>query len=127
MDMRILVVGGGGREHCLAWKLAASPKVERVFVAPGNAGTAQEQKITSVDLPVDNFAALADLCRDKDIQLTVVGPEQPLAQGIVDYFTERGLPCFGPTKAAAQLESSKIFCKEFCLRYHIPTASYQEF
>lgn len=123
--MKLLVIGGGGREHALAWKLAASDQVSKVFVAPGNAGTANEPKL--VNLPITNHQELIDFCRQEDIAFTLVGPEAPLAAGIVDDFQAAGLPIFGPTKAAAQLESSKDFAKAFMARHHIPTAAYQTF
>ena len=123
--MKLLVIGGGGREHALAWKLAQSPKVQTVFVAPGNAGTAQEPKLQN--LPLKTHQELIDFCRREQIAFTVVGPEAPLAAGIVDDFRAAGLPVFGPTRAAAQLESSKDFAKAFMARHGIPTAQYQTF
>ena len=118
--MKLLVIGGGGREHALAWKLAQSPDVETVFVAPGNAGTAVEPKLRNV--PLLPHAGLIAFCRAEKIAFTVVGPEAPLAAGIVDDFRAAGLPVFGPTRAAAQLESSKDFAKAFMQRHGIPTA-----
>ena len=123
--MKLLVIGSGGREHALAWKLAQSPKVQTVFVAPGNAGTAQEPKLQN--LPLKTHQELIDFCRREQIAFTVVGPEAPLAAGIVDDFRVAGLPVFGPTRAAAQLESSKDFAKAFMARHGIPTAQYQTF
>ncbi len=123
--MKILVVGGGGREHALAWKLAQSKRVSQVFVAPGNGGTARDPRMRNVALATPQ--ALADFARDEGIAYTVVGPEAPLAAGIVDVFRSRGLRIFGPTQAAAQLESSKDFAKAFMLRHAIPTAAYQTF
>ena len=123
--MKLLVIGGGGREHALAWKLAQSPDVETVFVAPGNAGTAVEPKLRNV--PLLPHAGLIAFCRAEKIAFTVVGPEAPLAAGIVDDFRAAGLPVFGPTRAAAQLESSKDFAKAFMQRHGIPTAQYQTF
>lgn len=123
--MKILVIGGGGREHALAWKLAQSPKVDTVFVAPGNAGTAQEAKVRNIAL--SKHDELMDFCRKENIAFTVVGPEAPLAAGIVDDFRAAGLAVFGPTRAAAQLESSKDFAKAFMLRHNIPTAAHQTF
>ena len=123
--MKLLVIGGGGREHALAWKLAQSPDVETVFVAPGNAGTAVEPKLRN--LPLTAHAGLIAFCRAEKIAFTVVGPEAPLAAGIVDDFRAAGLPVFGPTRAAAQLESSKDFAKAFMQRHGIPTAQYQTF
>lgn len=123
--MKILVVGSGGREHALAWKLAQGAGVTKVFVAPGNAGTARELKLEN--LPITDIHALADFAAENAIHLTVVGPEAPLAAGIVDVFRNRGLKIFGPTKAAAQLESSKDFAKRFMARHSIPTASFETF
>jgi len=123
----VLVVGGGGREHALAWKLAQSPKVDRVLVAPGNAGTATEPLCENVDIAADDIDGLLALANREAVVLTVVGPEAPLAAGIVDRFRDAGLRCFGPTQAAAQLESSKAFAKAFMERHGIPTAAYAEF
>ncbi|MCX7814115.1 MAG: phosphoribosylamine--glycine ligase [Tepidimonas ignava] len=123
--MRILVVGGGGREHALAWKLAQSPQAAQVFVAPGNGGTARDPRLTNV--PLSDVAALRDWAREQRIDLTVVGPEAPLAAGIVDAFRAAGLRIFGPTQAAARLESSKAFAKAFMQRHGIPTAAHETF
>ena len=123
--MKVLVIGSGGREHALAWKLAQSARVQRVYVAPGNAGTAIEPGVKNV--AITNFAALADFAVAEKIDLTVVGPEAALAAGVVDLFRERGLRIFGPTKAAAELESSKAFAKDFMRRHAIPTADYAVF
>ncbi len=123
--MKILVIGGGGREHALAWKLAQSPKVQRTYVAPGNGGTAADPRLQNVE--ITDVKALADFAQAEKIALTVVGPEQPLAAGVVDEFRARGLRVFGPTKAAAQLESSKAFAKDFMQRHGIPTALYATF
>ncbi|MFO0152903.1 MAG: phosphoribosylamine--glycine ligase [Burkholderiales bacterium] len=123
--MKILVVGGGGREHALAWKLAQSPKVQVVYVAPGNAGTALDKRMQN--LPITQVKELAEFAQREKIDLTVVGPEAPLAAGIVDLFREQGLRIFGPTQAAAQLEASKDFAKSFMQRHGIPTAEYQTF
>jgi phosphoribosylamine---glycine ligase len=123
--MKILVIGGGGREHALAWKLAQSPRVHKVFVAPGNAGTAAEEALTNV--AITDLAELAAFAKKEHIALTVVGPEAPLAAGVVDLFRSEGLPIFGPTRACAQLESSKDFSKAFMVRHGIPTAKYQTF
>ena len=123
--MKLLVVGGGGREHALAWKLASSPRVSKVFVAPGNAGTAREEGVENVALT--DHVELMEFARNEQIALTVVGPEAPLAAGIVDAFQAAGLKIFGPTRHAAQLESSKDFAKAFMLRHRIPTAAYQTF
>ena len=123
--MKLLVIGSGGREHALAWKLAQSPKVATVFVAPGNAGTAPEPKLQN--LPLTAHTDLIDFCRKENVTFTIIGPEAPLAAGIVDDFRAAGLPVFGPTRAAAQLESSKDFAKAFMKRHGIPTAGYQTF
>jgi phosphoribosylamine--glycine ligase len=123
--LKILVIGGGGREHALAWKLKQSEGVTDVFVAPGNAGTARDGQLTN--LPITDKVALREWARDQGIALTVVGPEAPLAAGVVDEFRAHGLPIFGPTQAAAQLESSKAFSKAFMQRHGIPTAEYQTF
>ncbi len=123
--MKILVIGSGGREHALAWKLARSPRVSKVLVAPGNAGTAREEGVENAD--ATTVADLVKLAKDQDIALTVVGPEAPLAAGVVDLFRAEGLAIFGPTKAAAQLESSKDFAKRFMERHGIPTAHYATF
>ncbi len=125
--MNVLIIGGGGREHALAWKVAQSSQVETVFVAPGNAGTATEPGMQNVAIAVDDFAALARHAEKHRVSLTIVGPETPLVNGIVDYFSERGLRCFGPQRGAAQLEGSKAFTKDFLTRHHIPTAAYANF
>ncbi len=125
--MKVLVIGSGGREHALAWKLAQSPRVSAVFVAPGNAGTATEPGVSNVPIEAGDSGALIDFARAEDIALTVVGPEGPLVDGVVDRFQEAGLRIFGPNAAAARLEGSKIFCKEFLARHHIPTARYASF
>jgi phosphoribosylamine--glycine ligase len=125
--MNVLVIGGGGREHALAWKAAQSNRVETVFVAPGNAGTAREPGVENVDLGVTDFAGLADFCEANGVGLTIVGPEAPLVEGVVDFFQTRGLRCFGPSAAAAQLEGSKAFTKDFLARHGIPTADYANF
>lgn len=125
--MNILVVGSGGREHALAWKLAQAEHVSRVFVAPGNAGTHGEIGIENVALDVMDFEGLARFAQEQDCALTVVGPEAPLVAGIVNFFTEQKLRCFGPTQAAAQLEGSKAFTKDFLARHNIPTGAYANF
>ena len=123
--MKILVIGGGGREHALAWKLAQSERVQRVYVAPGNGGTAADKRLVNVDITEPE--ALAAFAMAEKITLTVVGPEGPLSQGVVDVFRSHGLRIFGPTRAAAQLESSKAFSKNFMKRHGIPTAAYESF
>ncbi|XP_044044570.1 trifunctional purine biosynthetic protein adenosine-3 isoform X2 [Siniperca chuatsi] len=127
MAERVLVVGSGGREHVLAWKLAQSPQVQQVLVAPGNAGTAKCGKISNSEVSVSNHAILAQFCKDHHVGLVVVGPEVPLAAGIVDDLTAAGVPCFGPSAKAAQLEASKSFSKAFMERHGIPTARYGSF
>ena len=123
--MKLLVVGSGGREHALAWKLAQAPRVQLVYVAPGNGGTAQDERLANVD--ITDINELADFAEREQVALTVVGPEAPLAAGIVNVFRQRGLKVFGPTKEAAQLESSKDFAKAFMKRHNIPTAAYETF
>ena len=123
--MNILVIGSGGREHALAWKLAQSPKAQKVYVAPGNGGTARDARL--VNVPITDVKALADFAESNKVALTVVGPEAPLAAGVVDEFRARGLRIFGPTQKAAQLESSKAFAKDFMKRHGIPTAFYETF
>ena len=123
--MKLLVIGSGGREHALAWRLAKTPGLQKVFVAPGNAGTAHEHELENIN--ISDPVALADFAEREKIQLTVVGPEAPLAAGIVNLFRTRGLKIFGPTKEAAQLESSKDFAKRFMVRHKIPTAAYETF
>ncbi|MFP3874618.1 MAG: phosphoribosylamine--glycine ligase [Thiohalophilus sp.] len=125
--MKILVIGGGGREHALAWKAAQSSRVERVYVAPGNAGTAREPGLHNVPIAAEDIPALLDFARSEAIDLTLVGPEAPLVAGVVDEFTAAGLRCFGPGRAAARLEGSKAFSKEFLARHNIPTAAYGNF
>ncbi len=125
--MRILIVGSGGREHALAWKVAQSPRATRVFAAPGNPGTAQEPKTENIAIEATDIAALVSFARGNRIDLTIVGPEAPLSLGIVDQFQSAGLRCFGPARAAAQLEASKAYAKDFMARHRIPTASYAVF
>ncbi len=125
--MNILIIGGGGREHALAWKTAQSPQVEKVFVAPGNAGTARESRLENVAIHVEDIDALINFAKDNHIGLTIVGPEVPLVMGVVDAFSAAGLRCFGPSKGAAQLEGSKAFSKDFLARHNIPTAAYGNF
>ncbi len=125
--MKVLIVGSGGREHALAWKCAQAASVDEVLVAPGNAGTARERKVRNRDVSSDDIAGLIALARDEAVDLTIIGPEAPLVAGIVDAFDAAGLPCFGPTAAAAQLEGSKAFTKDFLARHGIPTAEYRNF
>lgn len=125
--MKVLIVGNGGREHALAWKVKQSPLVEHVFVAPGNAGTAAELKVENIAIAVDDISALITFAKQQAIELTIIGPEVPLVAGIVDRFNEVQLKCLGPSAKAAQLEGSKNFSKAFMARHHIPTAVYQTF
>ncbi|HNP65655.1 MAG TPA: phosphoribosylamine--glycine ligase [Woeseiaceae bacterium] len=125
--MKVLIIGSGGREHALAWKCAQSADVDEVLVAPGNAGTSREPGIRNVAIAADDTDALVALARKEQIGLTIVGPEAPLVAGLVDRFNELDLPCFGPTAAAAQLEGSKAFTKDFLARHNIPTADYRNF
>jgi len=125
--MKVLVIGGGGREHALAWKAAQSRTVEKVFVAPGNAGTSSEERLENIDIGVEDIEGLIQFAQQNTISLTVVGPEVPLVMGIVDAFQQAGLRCFGPTQGAAQLEGSKAFTKDFLARHNIPSADYGKF
>jgi phosphoribosylamine--glycine ligase len=125
--MKILIIGGGGREHALAWKAAQSENTSKVFVAPGNAGTLQEDKLENVSIDAEDLNGLLQFAKNNHVDLTIVGPEAPLCSGIVDLFTDAGLKCFGPTKGAAQLEGSKAFTKDFLARNNIPTAAYGNF
>ena len=125
--MNVLIVGGGGREHALAWRVAQSPQAEAVYVSPGNAGTALEPRLTNVPIDADDLDALVAFAREKAVGLTIVGPEAPLVIGIVDRFREAGLRVFGPTAAAAELEGSKTYSKDFLARHKIPTAAYASF
>ncbi|MEM7258790.1 MAG: phosphoribosylamine--glycine ligase, partial [Pseudomonadota bacterium] len=125
--MNVLIVGGGGREHALAWKAATCNGVSAVYVAPGNAGTANAPGIENIDIGADDIESLLSFAQRQQIDLTIVGPEQPLVAGIVDRFQSAGLRIFGPTANAAQLEGSKAFCKDFLQRHNIPTADYQVF
>jgi phosphoribosylamine--glycine ligase len=125
--MNVMIIGSGGREHALAWKCARSAQVDEVFVVPGNAGTAQEPGVRNVALNAGDFAALTSFARDNQVGLTIIGPEAPLVDGIVDHFQAENLACFGPTKGAAQLEGSKAFTKDFLARHNIPTAAYENF
>ncbi len=123
--MKLLVIGSGGREHAIAWRLAQSPRVQKVYVAPGNGGTAREPGLEN--LAISAIDELAEFSLAENIHLTVVGPEAPLAEGIVDLFRSKGLRIFGPTRACARLESSKQFAKEFMARHRIPTAAFAGF
>jgi phosphoribosylamine--glycine ligase len=125
--MNILIIGSGGREHALAWKAAQSPLADKIYVAPGNAGTALESSMENIDINVTDIDSLVEFAKSKNIGLTIVGPEIPLVAGIVDAFQEQGLKCFGPTQDAAQLEGSKTFSKDFLARHNIPTAAYGNF
>ena len=125
--MKVLIIGGGGREHALAWKTAQSDSVEVVYVAPGNAGTNAEDKLENVAIDAEDLDGLLAFAKQKNIDLTIIGPEAPLCHGIVDLFNQAGLKCFGPTKGAAQLEGSKAFTKDFLARHQIPTAAYGNF
>ena len=125
--MNILIIGSGGREHALGWKVAQSDKVSRVFIAPGNAGTCLEDKLENIDIGVEDLDGLLAFAQENNIALTLVGPEVPLVLGVVDKFSEAGLRCFGPTQGAAQLEGSKAFTKDFLARHNIPTAAYGNF
>ena len=125
--MHILVIGSGGREHALAWKCAQDISVSEVFVCPGNAGTALENKVSNVSINVNDFTAVKDFCIEKNIALVIVGPEQPLVDGLVDHLHSNNIKTFGPSSAAAQLEGSKTFSKDFFIKYGIPTATYEAF
>ena len=127
MKMKVLVLGQGGREHAIAWKLSRSPKIEKVFICPGNGGTALEKNIENVDLSIDDSDLLINFTKKENIDITIVGPEGPLVDGLVDKFKEHNLIIFGPTKNYAILEGSKVFAKEFMKNYDIPTADYQMF
>ncbi len=125
--MKVLIIGSGGREHALAWKVAQADSIETVYVAPGNAGTATESKLENVAIGVNDISGLIDFVKTNDIDLSIVGPEAPLVAGVVDAFQKAGLKCFGPTAGAAQLEGSKAFTKDFLAKYDIPTGAYQVF
>ena len=125
--MKVLIIGGGGREHAFAWKVAQSARVNKVYVAPGNAGTAREAKVENIAISAEDIPALLAFAKDNAIGLTIVGPEAPLVAGVVDAFEQAGLRCFGPRKAAAELEGSKAFTKDFLARHNIPTAAYGNF
>lgn len=125
--MKVLIVGNGGREHAFAWKCSLSPKVSKVFVAPGNGGTANEKNVENIDISSDDIQKLLSFAKKERIDLTIIGPEAPLVKGIVDEFSEAGLSCFGPSAKASQLEGSKSFTKDFLYRHNIPTADYKSF
>ena len=125
--MKVFVIGQGGREHAIAWKLIQSKKVEKVFVCPGNGGTAKEKNIENIDLSITDIPALINFANSENIDLTIVGPEAPLVEGIVDEFNKHNLRIFGPSEKYALLEGSKVFSKEFMKHYDIPTADYQMF
>jgi phosphoribosylamine--glycine ligase len=125
--MQILVIGSGGREHALAWKSAQDESVSNVFVCPGNAGTALENKVTNISLDANNFEVIETFCKEENIELVIIGPEQPLVMGMTDYLQSKGINTFGPSQAAAQLEGSKTFSKDFFVKYGIPTAGYVSF
>ncbi len=127
MKNKVLVIGSGGREHALAWRLSLSTTVDHVYVAPGNPGTCAEKNISNVDISADDYNNLIKFSKENNIDLVVVGPEQPLCDGLVDQMSESGIKCFGPTKRAAQLEGSKSFSKDFLKKHNIPTANYQTF
>ena len=125
--MQVLVIGSGGREHALAWKSAQDDSVTKVFVCPGNAGTALEQKLSNISIDANDFKAIEDFCIKENIGLVIIGPEQPLVNGLTDYLQSKGIKTFGPSQAAAQLEGSKTFSKDFFIKYGIPTAGYASF
>ena len=125
--MNVLIIGGGGREHAIAWHCARDPDVRHVWVAPGNAGTGQENKVENVPIPIEDARAITEFARDQSVDLVIVGPEAPLVQGLVDACTRSGIRCFGPSQQAAVLEGSKVFTKEFCQRHGIPTAPFAVF
>ena len=125
--MQVLVIGSGGREHALAWKSAQDDSVTKVFVCPGNAGTALEQKLSNISIDANDFQAIEDFCIKENIGLVIIGPEQPLVNGLTDYLQSKGIKTFGPSQAAAQLEGSKTFSKDFFIKYGIPTAGYASF
>ena len=125
--MKVLIIGSGGREHALAWKSSQDENVSKVFVSPGNAGTALESKTSNINLDLDNFESIKNFCKEQDIKLVIIGPEQPLVEGLSDYLSNHDINSFGPSKGAAQLEGSKTFSKDFFIKYGIPTASYASF
>ena len=125
--MQVLVIGSGGREHALAWKAAQDNDVENVYVSPGNAGTALEEKVQNIEIGINDFAAIENFCVLKNIGLVIIGPEKPLVDGLADFLQSKGIKTFGPSQAAAQLEGSKTFSKDFFIKYGIPTAGYSSF
>ena len=125
--MKVLVIGSGGREHALAWKSSQDDAVTKVFVCPGNAGTALEEKLENISLNLNNFEEIADFCKNENIALVIIGPEQPLVMGMPDFLQAKDINTFGPSEAAAQLEGSKTFSKDFFVKYGIPTAGYAAF
>ena len=125
--MQVLVIGSGGREHALAWKSAQDHSVTQVFVCPGNAGTALEAKISNISINIDDFQAIESFCVQENIGLVIIGPEQPLVNGLTDYLQSKNIKTFGPSQAASQLEGSKTFSKDFFIKYGIPTAAYASF
>ena len=125
--MNILVIGSGGREHALAWKCAQDNFVNHVYVCPGNAGTFLEDKVSNVNFDTNDFKSIKDFCLEENIELVIIGPEQPLVEGLTDYLHSKNIKAFGPSKNAAQLEGSKTFSKDFFVKYDIPTARYKSF
>ena len=125
--MKVLIIGSGGREHALAWKCAQDNFVSNVFVSPGNAGTHLEEKVSNVEIDINNFNAIEDFCINESIKLVIIGPEQPLVEGLTNYLHSKNINTFGPSKEAAQLEGSKTFSKDFFVKYNIPTAEYESF
>ena len=125
--MKVLIIGSGGREHALAWKCAQDNIVSNVFVSPGNAGTHLEEKVSNVEIDINNFNAIEDFCINESIKLVIIGPEQPLVEGLTNYLHSKNINTFGPSKEAAQLEGSKTFSKDFFVKYNIPTAEYESF
>ena len=125
--MNILIIGSGGREHALAWKCAKDNFVNNVYVCPGNAGTHLEEKVSNIEIDIENFEAIESFCMNEDIALVIIGPEQPLVMGLSDYLQNKNIKTFGPSKNASQLEGSKTFSKDFFIKYDIPTAKYKSF
>ena len=125
--MKVLIIGSGGREHALAWKCAQDDIVKHVFVCPGNAGTHLEDKVSNVELDINEFSSIEEFCLLEKIELVIIGPEQPLVDGLTDFLQSKNIKTFGPSKNAAQLEGSKTFSKDFFVKYNIPTAKYKSF